>query len=62
MTVIANYDQDRDSQIFEAEFVAQGDVETGELNMAKRFKEFDADQSGFVTYAEFNARFTILAK
>jgi len=30
--------------------------------MAKRFKEFDADQSGFVTYAELNARFTILAK
>lgn len=59
---MSNYDQNKDDQISEAEFIAQGNGEAGKLNMAKRFKKFDTDQSGFITYAELNARFATLAK
>uniref|UniRef100_A0A668AC54 Lysophosphatidylcholine acyltransferase 2 n=1 Tax=Myripristis murdjan TaxID=586833 RepID=A0A668AC54_9TELE len=51
------FDTDEDERITREEFTAllRSALGVSDLNMAKLFKEIDADGSGFITFAEFQA-------
>ncbi|KAM4603022.1 lysophosphatidylcholine acyltransferase 2 isoform 2-T2 [Polymixia lowei] len=51
------FDTDEDERITREEFAAllRSALGVSDLNMAKLFKEIDADGSGFITFAEFQA-------
>jgi hypothetical protein len=50
-------DKDGDGQFSKAEYMARARNDAERPRLEKGFKMFDADQNGFVTYAELNARF-----
>ena len=52
------FDQDNDSQISEAEFLANSmEDESKKARKAKTFKKLDLDGDGFVNYTELNVKY-----